>query len=216
MINRAAAASFAALLLAIAGGTRAAQTVPDGAPPQISLDALRDGVDRGDPVALVRMAVEMQHGVRAKLNLDGALDYLNRAAKQNCSAAHCALGMMYMCGRYGTHVDIATAQEHLKTAADAGDGPAMVMLAQLLEGKQGIGNSESTALYQKAYPAVKTQAEAGDLEAMFNLGQLYFFGGGVAKDPELEVALVPEGGRGRPFARHAFSRRPPDARRQIR
>ena len=203
MINRAAAASFAALLLAIAGGTRAAQTVPDLSLPANLLDALRDGVDRGDPGdALVRMAVEIAW-CPARVELRRMLDYLNAPPNRIAAAAHCALGMMYMCGRYGTNVDIATAQEHLKPPltpprwprhGDAGPAPG---------GKTGHRQFESTALYQKAYPAVKRRPRRATSRRC-SISASLFFAAALPRTPELEVALVPEGGRGR-HSRDALS-----------
>lgn len=69
--------------------------------------------------------------------------------------------------------DVVAATAVLRRAAEAGHGPAQVLLASILD--QAEYNEEALAWYRKA-------AMQGDPEGEFGVGSMYFTGEGVGKD----------------------------------
>lgn len=69
--------------------------------------------------------------------------------------------------------DVIAATSSLRRAADAGYGPAQVLLASILD--QAEYNEEALAWYRKA-------ALQGEADGEFGVGSMYFAGEGVGKD----------------------------------
>ncbi|MBY6113195.1 SEL1-like repeat protein [Mameliella alba] len=73
----------------------------------------------------------------------------------------------------------------LRAAAEAGDVPAQLALAERLETGDGVLQN-----YARAAQWYARAAEAGDLTATNKLGRLYHAGLGVPRDPERALALL--------------------------
>lgn len=70
--------------------------------------------------------------------------------------------------------DVTTAMARLRKASDAGNAPAQVLLADILD--QAEMNEEAVVYYRKA-------AEQGHADGEFGLGNMYASGEGVKRDP---------------------------------
>jgi len=138
---------------------------------------------RGNPGAMVNLAVSTLAGWGIEPNAGAALYWLNAAGERRYGPALYGLGILYFKG-CGVRQDAAEAFHFFELGAHAGYAPAQVNLGYFYDHGMGVKQDHSVAAYW-----YRQAADSGEAQAQYNLGDLYLHGEGVAKDESVAFAL---------------------------
>jgi uncharacterized protein len=167
--------AFALFLFLIAGCERAEP--PKAPEPQVDLNALKSGAERGDIKAQQALGHAYASGLGTSPNFKEAAKWLGQAAEKGDPAAQFGLAELYEAGQ-GVTQSYTNAVVWYQRAAEQGHSGAQYSLAVLYAFGRGVrvNDADAARWYLKA-------AEQGEPLAQFNIGQRFQAGRGVAKDP---------------------------------
>lgn len=131
---------------------------------------------KGNPAAMVNLAVASFAGWDAKPNAGAALYWLHTAADRGYGAAFYDLGILYFKG-CGVMQNMAEAFHFFELSAKGGYAPAQVNLGYFYD--HGLGVAQDHAAAAQWY---RRAAESGEAQAQYNLADLYLHGEGVPQD----------------------------------
>jgi localization factor PodJL len=168
--------------LASPGGTPAPtpQAQPSAAadklPPGIGGPALRGAAANGNPAAEYEVGVRYSEGRGVPANLELAVQWFDRAARQGLAPALYRLGSLYEKG-LGVKKDLDKARQLYLAGADKGNAKAVHNLAVLYA--EGIDGKPD---YRTASQWFRKAADRGVADSQYNLGILYARGIGVEQN----------------------------------
>ena len=148
----------------------------DKLPPGIGGPALRGAAANGNPAAEYEIGVRYSEGRGVPANLELAVLWFDRAAKQGLAPALYRLGSLYEKG-LGVKKDLDKARQLYLSGADKGNAKAVhnlaVMYAEGIDGKPD---------YRTASQWFRKAADRGVADSQYNLGILYARGIGVEQN----------------------------------
>jgi localization factor PodJL len=145
----------------------------DRLPASIGGPALRTAAANGNPAAEYEIAVRFAEGRGVPANLELAVQWFERAAKQGLAPAQYRLGSLHEKGQ-GVKKDLDKARQLYLAAADKGNAKAVHNLAVLYA--EGIDGKPD---YRTASQWFRKAADRGVADSQYNLGILYARGIGV-------------------------------------
>ena len=145
----------------------------DKIPATIGGPALRTAAASGNPAAEYELGVRFSEGRGVPANLEVAVQWFDRAAKQGLAPALYRLGSHYEKGQ-GVKKDLDKARQLYLQAADKGNAKAIHNLAVLYA--EGIDGKPD---YRTAAQWFRKAADRGVADSQYNLGILYARGIGV-------------------------------------
>lgn len=140
------------------------------------IDSIRYKAEHGDAKFQYAYGVCYEKGWGVDQDLKKALDWYNKAAKQNNGPAFNSIGNFYRMGN-GVTADPKQAFEWYQKGADEKDAQAMLNLGNCYYYGMGTEKDEKLAI-----DWWKASAEAGNAYAMAQMGDSYYFGLGVEKN----------------------------------
>jgi localization factor PodJL len=149
------------------------QAGADKLPAGIGGPALRAAATAGNPAAEFEIAVRFSEGRGVPANLELAVYWFDRAAKQGLAPAYYRLGSLYEKGQ-GVKKDLDKARQLYLVGADKGNAKAVHNLAVLYA--EGIDGKPD---YRTAAQWFRRAADRGVADSQYNLGILYARGIGV-------------------------------------
>jgi localization factor PodJL len=148
----------------------------DKLPPGIGGPALRSAAAAGNPAAEYEIGVRYSEGRGVPANLELAVQWFDRAAKQGLAPALYRLGSLYEKG-LGVKKDLDRARQLYVQGADKGNAKAVHNLAVLYA--EGIDGKPD---YRTASQWFRKAADRGVADSQYNLGILYARGIGVEQN----------------------------------
>jgi len=145
-------------------------------PPGIGGPALRGAAANGNPAAEYEIGVRYSEGRGVPANLELAVQWFDRAAKQGLAPALYRLGSLYEKG-LGVKKDLDKARQLYLAGADKGNAKAVHNLAVLYA--EGIDGKPD---YRTASQWFRKAADRGVADSQYNLGILYARGIGVEQN----------------------------------
>jgi localization factor PodJL len=149
------------------------QAGADKLPAGIGGPALRAAAAAGNPAAEFEIAVRFAEGRGVPANLELAVYWFDRAARQGVAPAYYRLGSLYEKG-LGVKKDLDKARQLYLVGADKGNAKAVHNLAVLYA--EGIDGKPD---YRTASQWFRKAADRGVADSQYNLGILYARGIGV-------------------------------------
>ena len=141
---------------------------------------LSQAVEKGDDAAKLVMGLFLCEGAYFTKNETRGMELIKESADSKNAEAMERLGLIFMCGLYGTEKDAKKAEEWLTRAAESGNASAECSLGtRYAEGAFGAADR------QKAVYWWNRAAEHGDVDAMYNLGTAYLSEIGVMANPHI-------------------------------
>ena len=157
----------------IAAAPHTPQSGADKLPTGIGGPALRAAAAAGNPAAEYEIGVRFTEGRGVAANLELAVQWFERAAKQGLAPALYRLGSLHEKG-LGVKKDLDKARQLYLLAADKGNANAVHNLAVLYA--EGIDGKPD---YRQAAQWFRKAADRGVADSQYNLGILYARGIGV-------------------------------------
>jgi localization factor PodJL len=148
----------------------------DKLPPGIGGPALRSAAAAGNPAAEYEIGLRYSEGRGVPANLELAVQWFDRAAKQGLAPALYRLGSLYEKG-LGVKKDLDKARQLYLAGADKGNAKAVHNLAVLYA--EGIDGKPD---YRTASQWFRKAADRGVADSQYNLGILYARGIGVEQN----------------------------------
>jgi TPR repeat protein len=159
------------------GGTASGSLSPaDGQEAKAAYRIFSKGAHRGNPAAMVNLAVSSLAGWGTPPNAGAALYWLHEAAAHGYGPALYDLGILFFKG-CGVRPDAAQAFHFFEMGAQAGSAAAQVNLAYFYDRGLGVKQDREAAAFW-----YRRAAESGEAQAQYNLADLYLQGEGVPKD----------------------------------
>ena len=138
-----------------------------------------DKAESGDSNAQYIVGLMYFNGEGVEINFHNALQWFQKASKQENVKAQYAVGVMYYNGN-GVTKDLAKAEEWFQKAAEQDYANAQYNIGEMHYNGEGVTKDFAEAMkwFQKA-------AEQGNPNAQYNIGVMYYRGESIKKDYDI-------------------------------